>query len=126
MGTEYLTNAELAVMRQLWQTGRMTARQLREQLYSSSDRAQHGTVQRLLKNLESKGFVQRDRSLGVQLFEATVGRDAYGGMQLESLAEKLTEGSITPLLTHLLAEKKLSSAEIQRLRQLFSKGADHE
>lgn len=119
MGTERLTNAEMAIMELLWESERLTARQIREQLYADSKKAQHGTVQRLLGNLEDKGFVERDGSLGVQLFSATVGREAYGGLQLESLAEKLTGGSIAPLLTHLLDEKKLDKAEIKRLRQLL-------
>ena len=66
-----------------------------------------------------KGFIHRDRSLGVHLFSAIVGREAYGGRQLESLAQKLTGGSIAPLLTHLLDEKKLDMAEIKRLRKLL-------
>ena len=119
MGTERLTNAEMAVMELLWNSEQLTARQIREQLYGDSDKAQHGTVQRLLQNLAEKGFVHRDRSLGVNLFSAIVGREAYGGLQLESLAEKLTGGSIAPLLTHLLDEKKLDKAEIKRLRKLL-------
>jgi len=119
MGSERLTNAEMAVMELLWNSERLAARQIQEQLYGDSDKAQHGTVQRLLQNLEKKGFVLRDRSLGVNLFSAIVGREAYGGLQLESLAEKLTGGSIAPLLTHLLEEKKLDKAEIKRLRELL-------
>ena len=119
MGTERLTNAELAIMELLWESERLTARQIREQLYGDSKKAQHGTVQRLLQNLEEKGFVHRDKSLGVHLFEARIGREAYGGTQLESLAEKLTGGSIAPFLTHLLDEKKLDKAEIKRLRKIL-------
>ena len=119
MTIENLPKAELSVMELLWQTEQMTARQIREQLYRDSEKAQHGTVQRLLQNLEAKGFVHRDRSLGIQLFSAKLGREAYGSQQLESLAEKLTGGSIAPLLTHLLDEKKLDQAEIQRLRKLL-------
>ena len=117
--TERLTNAEMAIMELLWETERLTARQIREQLYDDSKQSQHGTVQRLLQSLEEKGFVHRDRSLGVHLFSAIVGREAYGGLQLESLAEKLTGGSIAPLLTHLLEEKKLDKPEIKRLRKLL-------
>ena len=106
-------------MELLWDSESLTARQIREQLYGDSKKAQHGTVQRLLQNLEEKGFVLRDRSLGVQLFSAVFGREAYGGFQLESLAEKLTGGSIAPLLTHLLNAKKLDKAEIRRLRKLL-------
>lgn len=119
MGTERLTNAEMAVMELLWKSEQLTARQIRERLYGDSEKAQHGTVQRLLQSLEEKGFVQRDRSLGVQLFAAAIGREAYGGLQLESLAEKLTGGSIAPLLTHLLEEQRLDKAEIRRLRKLL-------
>jgi predicted transcriptional regulator len=106
-------------MELLWASEKLTARQLREQLYGDSKKAQHGTVQRLLQILEEKEYVLRDRSLGVQLFSAVVSREAYGGSQLESLAEKLTGGSIAPLLTHLLDEKKLDKAEIKRLRRLL-------
>ena len=119
MTTERLTNAEMAIMELLWESDRLTARQIREQIYGDSKKAQHGTVQRILQNLEEKGFVQRDKSLGVHLFSSVIGREEYGGLQLESLAEKLTGGSIAPLLTHLLDEKKLTSTEIKRLRKLL-------
>lgn len=119
MGTQRLTNAEMAIMELLWESEQLTARQIREQLYSDSRNAQHGTVQRLLQSLEEKQFVSRDRSLGVNLFSATVSREVYGSLQLESLANKLTGGSIAPLLTHLLDQKKLGKAEIKRLRKLL-------
>ena len=119
MSPEKLTNAEMAVMELLWNSEHLTARQIREQLYRSSKKSQHGTVQRLLQSLEEKGFVDRDKSLGIQLFSANIGREAYGGLMLESLANSLTGGSIAPLLTHLLDEKKLGRAEIKRLRKLL-------
>lgn len=113
-------------MELLWDSERLTARQIREQLYDDSKKSQHGTVQKLLQSLEEKGFVHRDRSLGVQLFSALIGREAYGGLQLESLAEKLTGGSIAPLLTHLLDEKKLGKAEIKRLRKLLEEAQNRD
>lgn len=119
MGHNRLTNAELAVMDLLWENQQMTARQIREKIYPDSKKAQHGTVQRLLKSLEEKGYVKRDNSLGVNLFSSTLSREAYGGLQLESLAKKLTGGSITPILTHLLDEEKLDATEIKRLRKLL-------
>lgn len=69
-----LANAELAVMDLLWQNDRMTARQIREQLYTDTTKAQHGTVQRLLQRLEDKGFVERDRSLAIHFFSPLVSR----------------------------------------------------
>ena len=120
---ESLANAELAVMDLLWQTDRMTARELRERLYPNDAKAQHGTVQRLLHRLEEKGFVERDRSLAIHFFSPLVSREAYAGQQLEALAEKLTAGSIAPLITHLVEAKKISRDEIKRIRQIVSKPA---
>lgn len=114
-----LANAELAVMGLLWKQDRLTARQIREQLYPGNSKAQHGTVQRLLQRLEDKGFVARDRTLPVHLFSAAIRREAYAGNQLESLADKLTGGSLAPLITHLLEENKISPEEISRLRRLL-------
>ena len=114
-----LANAELAVMDLLWRDDRLTARQMREQLYPDAAKAQHGTVQRLLQRLEEKGYVERDRSLSVHMFSAVISRQTYACSQLESLASKLTGGSLAPLITHLVEEKKISRKEIERLRAIL-------
>jgi len=117
--TPSLANAELAIMDLLWENERLTARQIREQLYPDITRTQHGTVQRLLQRLEDKGYVERDSSLSIHFFSATVSRQTYAGTQLESLAEKLTSGSITPLITHLIEQKRIPRAEIDRIRAIL-------
>ena len=114
-----LANAELAVMNLLWTEPSMTARALRETLYPDSDKAQHGTVQRLLQRLEQKGFVKRDRTLTIHVFTAAVSRDNYAANQLESLADKLTGGSVAPLITHLLEAKSISQEEIDAIRRML-------
>lgn len=114
-----LANAELAVMDLLWQNDRLTARQIREQLYPDETKAQHGTVQRLLQRLEDKGYVQRDCSLSVHLFSAAISRRTYAGQQLESLADRLTAGSFAPLITHLVEARKISHDEIDRIRAIL-------
>ena len=47
-----LANAELAVMNLLWQADSLTARQIQGELYNGAAKAQHGTVQKLLKRNE--------------------------------------------------------------------------
>ncbi len=121
-----LANAELAVMDLLWQNDRMTARQIREQLYPDTTRAQHGTVQRLLQRLADKGYVERDRTIAVHFFSAVISRQAYAANQLESLAAKLTAGSFAPLITHLIDEKKISQDDIDRIRAILNRKEDEE
>ena len=114
-----LANAELAVMNLLWQHDRLTARQIRERLYPDATKAQHGTVQRLLQRLEDKGYVERDRNLPVHLFSAALSRQSYAGSQLESLAAKLTGGSLAPLITHLVEEKRIPQEEMDQIRAIL-------
>lgn len=119
MRQQPLANAELAVMELLWDQDRLTARHIREQLYPDASKAQHGTVQKLLQRLEDKGFVERDRELPVHFFSALISREDYACGELASLAEKLSGGSLAPLITHLIAQKKISRTEINRLRQVL-------
>lgn len=113
-----LANAELAVMELLWEDGKVTARHVRERLYGDQ-KNQHGTVQRLLQRLEQKGYVERDDDLPVHLFSATVSREEYATSQLELLAGRLTGGSLAPIVTRLVEQKRISRTEIDRLRAIL-------
>ena len=119
-----LANSELAIMDLLWSNERLTARQIREQLYSKASKAQHGTMQKLLQRLEEKGYVERDCSQFVHLFKAKVSRQTYAGKQLETLASKLTAGSFAPLITHLVEESKISSDDIEQIKAVLDEYKD--
>ena len=121
-----LANSELAIMDLLWGNERLTARQIREQLYSNYSKAQHGTVQKLLQRLEEKGYIERDSSYFVHQFIAKVSRQAYAGRQLELLASKLTAGSFAPLITHLVETRKISSDDIEQIKAILDKYKDEE
>ena len=119
MTTQSLPNAELAVMELLWREGRLTARQILDQLYPDVAKPQHGTVQRLLQRLRGKGLVVRTRDLGVNVFSPAITREDYASEQLESLANRLTQGSLVPMITRLVEDNRLSPAEIARLRRIL-------
>ena len=114
-----LANAELAVMERLWEERSLTARLLREQLYPEAARPMHGTIQRLLQRLEDKAFVHRDRDRAAHLFTPRISREAYAAGRLEALADQVTGGSFVPMITHLVEERKLSDADMERLRRLL-------
>lgn len=116
---ESITDAELGVMRLLWESGDLTAREIREQVYPDGGDSAHGTVQKLLQRLEKKKFVARDRSGFAHIFRAKVSEQAYAGGQLRSLADKLTGGSLVPFLTHLVESQGISKSELTELRKLF-------
>src|SRR5215217_7602190 len=92
-----VTDAELAVLQELWDLGPATIRQLTDRLYPAGSASCYATVQKLLERLEGKGFVTRDRSGAVHAFAACVCRDELIGRRLRTVAEKLCGGSLTPL-----------------------------
>jgi BlaI family penicillinase repressor len=114
-----VTEAELALMQRLWDMNRASIRQLTDDLYPAGGPAQYATVQKQLERLEAKGFVRRDRSLFVHLFEPAVDRDELIGRRIRSMAEKLCGGSLVPILSHLARRTTLSEKERRALRELI-------
>src|SRR4051812_18195234 len=104
-----VTDAELAVLNALWDKSPATIRQLTEELYPGGSTAQYATVQKLLERLEGKDFVRRERSGTAHCFVPAVAREDLIGRRLRDVAEKLCGGSLTPLLTHLVRARSLSS-----------------
>lgn len=114
-----ITDTELAVLQVLWDRGPATIRTITDELYPDGGAAHYATVQKLLERLEGKECVERDRATAVHVFSATLGRDELVGRRLQSLAEKLCGGSWTPLVTHLVQNRKLTSHERQALRSFI-------
>jgi BlaI family penicillinase repressor len=112
-------DAELAVLRELWDKGPAAIRQLTDVLYPGGSDAHYATVQKLLERLEAKGCIARDTSTRAHTFRATIAREELIGRQLQTVAEKLCEGSMTPLLTHLVRAKRLTHTEWEALRNLI-------
>ncbi len=115
-----VTDTELALLQVLWDSGPATIRQLTDVLYPGGSAAQYATVQKLLERLESKGCVRRQRMSPAHIFTATLAREELIGRRLRDMAEKLCGGSLTPLLTHLVRTKGLTSRERQELRDLIN------
>jgi BlaI family transcriptional regulator, penicillinase repressor len=116
-----VTEAELSVLRVLWDRGPASVRGIADELAARGSPAQAATVQKLLERLEGKRWVARDRTGSVQRFRATADRDNLIGRRLRGIAEELCEGSLTPLLSHLVQSERLSPADRKALRDLIDR-----
>jgi BlaI family penicillinase repressor len=116
-----VTDAELDVLRALWADGAATIRALSDRLYPGGGTSEYATVQKLLERLEDKGHVAH-RSEGRQnVYRARVQREELVARRLRDTAEQLCDGSLTPLLTHLVSAGRLSPDEILELRRLVDR-----
>lgn len=114
-----VTEAELAVLELLWVESPRTARQLTERLYPAGTPSDVATVQKLIQRLEAKGLVSRDRSERTHTFFPAVTREEYAGGRLAELADRLSDGSLAPLLMHLVSARRLSPQELAELRKVL-------
>jgi BlaI family transcriptional regulator, penicillinase repressor len=114
-----VTDTELAMLQVLWQRGSATRRQITDALYPSGGPAHYTTVQKLMERLEAKGYARHSRRGGVLTYTATVGREELIGRRLQSMAEKLCGGSLTPLFMNLVKARPLSSQELDEIESLI-------
>jgi predicted transcriptional regulator len=115
----FITDTELDLLKVLWSEQPLTARAIAGRLYGEENASAIGTVQKLIQRLEEKELVVRDRREPVHRFSTRVTRDAVAGMQLQELAAKLSDGSLSPFIMHLVQAEQLSKKEKQALRRLL-------
>jgi predicted transcriptional regulator len=119
-----IPDAELAVMQRLWEHGSASARELTDWLYPGGGTAQVATVQKLLTRLEEKQCVRRNRGNWPHLFQAIVRREDVISSEIQGAADRLTEGALHPLLTHLVKAGNLSPDDRKSLRALLDEFDD--
>lgn len=116
-----VTDAELSILQLLWERGVATVRELTQKLYPTGTPSDLATVQKLLKRLEEKACVARDRAHWPHLFRPAIERSALIGRRLQDTADDLCEGALTPLLTHLVQAQQLTPDDIASLRSLLDR-----
>lgn len=114
-----VTEAELAVMERLWAEGPLAMKAIAEALYGDSSPSSTSTVQKLLSRLEQKGCVRRDRDQWPHRFTAAIDKETVTARRLQDTADQLYDGSLTPLLTHLVTHGRLTSKDRARVAKLL-------
>lgn len=114
-----ITDAELAVLKVLWQQGPLSARAITDELYPDGAESEFASVHSFLQRLERKGLIRRDRTLFTHVFHATVSQSDLVGRELEALADRLSDGSLAPFITHLFARQRLGRNEAAMIRKLL-------
>ena len=118
---QMVTDAELAVLKILWQRGPLSAKAITAAIYPDGAESEFASVHSFLQRLERKGLVDRDRSSFVHSFSAAVSQADVAGQELETLAARLGEKSIAPLIMQLVEQKRLSDKEVAEIRKLLNK-----
>ena len=120
--TQQLTDLQLAILRVLWSKGSATATEITEALRSTRGLAQQ-TIATILSRLERRGIVQHTTRNRQYLYSAVLSEtEATRGM-LTELTDRLFEGDVTALVTHLLSGREIAPGDLARVKALL---AEHE
>jgi predicted transcriptional regulator len=114
-----VSDAELEVLKVLWAGGPATVRAVATALRKRRRNLAYNTVLTLLSRLRDKGYVDADRRETAHLFRAVVSRDDLVGSSLAALADRVCDGTASPLLLALVRDQRLSPDEIAHLRALL-------
>jgi predicted transcriptional regulator len=111
-----LTDREADLMAALWERGPSTVAEVRAHL---KDDLAYTTVLTILRNLETKRYVEHQEEGRAHRFVPLVAPDAARRSALRHLATKLFKGSAEMLLTHLVMDERLTDAQVRRIRRLL-------
>jgi BlaI family penicillinase repressor len=115
----HLTQRELDIMGVLWELGEGTVTEVRDRV--DPDLA-YTSISSMIRTLELKGFVSHRRGEGkTHVYFPVIAPEAAGESALGRVLDKIYGGSPIKLLAHLVQQKRLSSKELQRMRDLLKK-----
>ncbi len=112
------TDAELAILRVLWERGPSTVRDVWEQL-SPKRQTGYTTMLKLMQIMAQKGLLQRDEAERSHVYRAVRNEEQTQRQVVGHLLERLFSGSATKLVMQALATKKATPAELEEIRRLL-------
>ena len=116
-----VSDSELEVLKVLWAHGPATVRDVAATLRRQRRRLAYNTVLTLLSRLRDKGYVTADRREQAHQFRAAVSRDALLGSSLAELANRVCDGTTSPLVLALVKGQRFSADEIAEFRKLLDR-----
>jgi predicted transcriptional regulator len=114
------TDAELAILRVLWNRGSSTVRQVQDVL-SEKKRTGYTTVLKFMQIMVDKGLVNRDDAPYAHIYSARVPREQTQRNIVADLLDRVFEGSMSRLVVQALAAKGATSEELAEIRKILKK-----
>ena len=114
------TEAELKILRVLWEHGALTVREVYDHLREREDIG-HTTVLKLMQIMTDKGLLDRDSSVRPQLFRASRPQRQTQRLLLRQLLDRAFSGSPSSLVLQALSMRKSTPEELEEIRELIDK-----
>ena len=110
------TDAELAILRVLWDQGSATVRRVHEVLSRERPTA-YTTALKLLQIMTEKGLVERDERDRTHIYRARLSEETTQRQLVRDLLDRAFGGSSSKLVMQALATKRASAEELRDIRK---------
>ena len=117
-----LTDLQVAIMRVLWDRTQATVAEIHEALLPDRGLAPT-TVATLLSRLEKRGIVKHRTASRQYVYYPAISEGEVRRSMVSDLAERLFDGDVAELVSHLLSEREMSAGDLEKVKELI---ASHE
>jgi BlaI family transcriptional regulator, penicillinase repressor len=117
------TDAELAILRVLWEHGDCTVRQVHEAL-SRERPAAYTTALKMLQIMTEKGLVRRDVSDRTHIYQARLSEEQTQRQLVRDLLDRAFGGSPSKLVMQALSARRATPEELGEIRRLLESSRD--
>ena len=121
------TDAELAILRVLWQLGPSTVRQVHDVLIVRSGRERptaYTTALKLMQIMTEKGLVRRDEADRTHIYHPRLTQEQTQRQLIRDLMDRAFGGSSSKLVLQALASQRASSDELAEIRLMLEGGKE--
>jgi BlaI family transcriptional regulator, penicillinase repressor len=112
------TDAELAILRVLWERGPSTVRQVHGALAGARETG-YTTTLKLMQIMTEKGLVTRDESTRTHVYATHLSQDQTQRQLVNDLMDRAFGGRSAALVMHALSAQPASAEELQEIRKLI-------
>lgn len=117
-----LTEAELRIMKVLWQRGSATVHEVLELLPDKPTLA-YNSVLTIIRILEKKGFVKHVKDRRAHVYTPQIAREDATRSEVRRLVSRFFGNSHELLVLNILEDESIDAHELDRLRQLLEEKA---
>jgi predicted transcriptional regulator len=113
------TDAELAILRVLWERGPSTVRQVHEVLVARVGQTAYTTALKLLQIMTEKGLVRRDDTDRTHVFAPRLSEEQTQRQLVRDLLDRAFGGSASKLVMQALNARRATPEELGEIRKLI-------
>jgi predicted transcriptional regulator len=112
------TDAELAILRVLWERGASTVRQVHEALAGTRETG-YTTTLKLMQIMTDKGLVKRNETARTHVYSPMAGQEQTERQLVQDLVDRAFGGSAAQLVLRALSADGTTDAELREIRRLI-------